>query len=93
MAPPLGIGLFWSVIARVHYETAARVAQLDVPVHVVHGERDIVIPSRMGRAVHAAARRPGQLLMIAEAGHNDVAVVGGEAYWRWIGEAVRPGSR
>jgi hypothetical protein len=47
----------------------------------------------MGRAVHAAARQPGRLLMLPEAGHNDVAIVGGDAYWRWIGEAIRPGSR
>jgi fermentation-respiration switch protein FrsA (DUF1100 family) len=93
MAPPVGIGVFWSLISRVHYETSTRVAQLDVPVHVAHGERDIIIPPRMGRAVYAAARRPGQLLMLPEAGHNDVAIVGGDAYWRWIGEAIRPGSR
>lgn len=91
--PIVGLGFFWPSISRVHYETAARVAALDVPVHVVHGERDIIIPSRMGREVHAAATRRGQLLMLPEAGHNDVAVVGGDAYWRWIGEAIRPSAR
>jgi fermentation-respiration switch protein FrsA (DUF1100 family) len=91
--PLVGLGFFWPAISRVHYETVRHVATLDVPVHVSHGERDIIIPSRMGRAVHDAARRPGQLLMIPEAGHNDVAIVGGDPYWRWIGEAIRPGPR
>lgn len=91
--PIPGLGLVWSAVTRVHYETSARVAALELPVHVAHGERDIIVPARMGRAVHAAARRPGRLLMVPEAGHNDVAIVGGEDYWRWIGEALRQPSR
>lgn len=86
--PIVGLGFFWPAISRVHYETVQRVTELPVTVHVVHGERDLIIPVRMGRAVHAAARTPGRLLLLPEADHNDVAIAGGEAYWRWIGEAL-----
>ena len=86
--PIVGLGFFWGAISRVHYDTRRRVAGMTAPVHVAHGERDIVVPARMGREVHTAARRPGQLLMLPEAGHNDVAPVGGEAYWRWIRGAL-----
>ena len=88
-----GVGVVWKSISRIHYDTKRRVAELDVPAHVVHGERDIIVPTRMGRDVHAAARKPGRLLLIPEAGHNDVAIVGGDAYWRWIEEAIRPRPR
>ena len=91
--PIVGLGFFWPAISRVHYETGRHVRTLDVPTHVSHGERDIIVPARMGQAVHAAAKRPGQLLMVPEAGHNDVAIVGGDAYWRWIGEAIRSSQR
>jgi uncharacterized protein len=91
--PIVGLGFFWPAISRVHYETGRHVMTLEVPIHVTHGERDIIIPSRMGREVHGAARKKGQLLMLPEAGHNDVAIVGGDAYWRWVGEAIQPAAR
>jgi len=86
LVPP--IPWLWRRISRVHYDTRSIVAQLDVPVWVAHGTRDVVIPARMGRQVFDAARRPGELLLVEGAGHNDVADVGGARYWRWITEAV-----
>src|SRR4051812_40269178 len=53
--PVVGLRLGWSLISRVHFDTVARVRGLDVPVFVAHGERDLVVPPRMGRAVFAAA--------------------------------------
>src|SRR5688572_9580585 len=84
--PP--IPWLWRQISRVHYDTRAAVASMDVPVHVAHGTRDLNIPARMGRLVFHASRRPGTLLLVDGAGHNDVADVGGERYWRWLLEAV-----
>lgn len=81
--------LVWSWVTRVHFDTVARVRALDVPVWVVHGTRDMIVPARMGDAVFAAARRQGELLHVPGAGHNDVPHVGGEAYWRWLARAVR----
>ena len=87
LVPP--IPWVWSRISRVHYDTRGIVAKLDGPVFVAHGSRDVVIPTRMGRQVFAAAKRPGALLIVEGAGHNDVADVAGERYWRWIVDAVR----
>lgn len=78
----------WSVISRVPYDTRARVAALDRPVWVSHGDRDAVIPVRMGRQVFEAARRKGELLIVEGAGHNDVGAVAGERYWSWLGRAL-----
>jgi pimeloyl-ACP methyl ester carboxylesterase len=82
------VALLWRLIARVQFDTRARVATLDVPVWVIHGERDGIIPVRMGRAVHAAARMPGELVLVPGAGHNDVVEVGGDAYWQWLRRAL-----
>jgi fermentation-respiration switch protein FrsA (DUF1100 family) len=80
--------LLWDAITRVHFDTEAKVRTLDLPVHVVHGERDLLIPERMGQSVHAAARVQGAALWVAGAGHNDVDDVGGEPYWRWLESAL-----
>ncbi|HEY7406678.1 MAG TPA: alpha/beta hydrolase [Gemmatimonadaceae bacterium] len=82
------VAAVWGVVARVHFDTRSKVAALDVPTWVVHGERDGVIPVRMGRAVHAAARVPGDLLLVRGAGHNDVRDVAGDAYWAWLRRAL-----
>src|SRR5689334_12860522 len=76
--PVPALGSFWRVISRVHYATLERVARLDLPVYVAHGERDVIIPALMGREVYAAARQKGALLLVPEADHNNVAVVGGD---------------
>ena len=78
----------WGMISRVHFDTRARVAAIDAPVWVAHGARDFIIPVRMGRAVHEAARVRGELLIIPGAGHNDVTAVGGETYWEWLARAL-----
>jgi pimeloyl-ACP methyl ester carboxylesterase len=87
MLPGL-MSVMWRAIARVHFDTKAKVAALDVPVWVVHGARDGVIPVAMGRAVHAAARRKGELLIVDDAGHNDVSHVADNAYWSWLDRAL-----
>ena len=89
LVPP--IPWLWRRISRVPYDTRALVAQLETPVHVSHGARDLTIPVRMGRQVFDAARRRGALLTVDAAGHNDVADVGGERYWRWLADAVKDG--
>jgi uncharacterized protein len=84
-----GLRVLFRVISRVHFDTTARVAEIAAPVWVAHGDRDLVVPARMGREVFAAAAHPGELLMVNGAGHNDVAEVGGAAYWSWLTRAVR----
>jgi len=97
--PLPGLRWFWEVVSRVHFDTVRRVRELNVPVFVAHGDRDIVVPVRMGRAVFDAAQRQGELLIVHGAGHNDVAESGSEDYWRWLEGALsvvtgaRTGSR
>jgi len=82
--------LIWKAISRVHFDTKQIVSELDVPVSVVHGRRDRIVPVRMGIEVYEAARKKGQLLVVEKAGHNDVPDIAGEDYWRWITTALNP---
>jgi uncharacterized protein len=85
---PSGALLARAGLVRFHWDTEARVQELSVPVAVAHGARDNIIPVDMGRRVHASAAVPGPLLIVAEAGHNDVAVQAGAEYWRWLARAL-----
>lgn len=93
MASRMGVpGLAWvyPAIARVRYATLDRVRALDVPVWVAHGDRDLIVPVRMGRAVFAAAKNRGEMLVVAGGSHNDLADTAGEEYWNWLVRAVGP---
>lgn len=84
----LPVEALWRVIGRVDFDTRAAVAALDVPVSVAHGDRDLVVPVHMGRRVHESARRPGRLLIVPGAGHNDVVDVADAVYWAWLEGAL-----
>jgi len=80
--------LVWRAISRIHFDTRGAVSDLEVPVSVAHGKRDRIVPFKMGLEVYEAAKRKGRLLVVAEAGHNDIAEVAGQDYWNWITEAL-----
>ena len=83
-----GLSVLWPIVSRVHYDTEKRVRELPVPVSVVHGLRDLIVPARMGRAVYEAARVRGELLLVPGAGHNDVMECASADYWAWFRSAL-----
>lgn len=67
------------------YETMRFIGQVNAPLLVVHGEADDVIPVAMGRAVHAAARGPKDIVTFPRAGHSDHHLHGSyEAIFSWL---------
>ena len=78
--PPVG------PLIRTRYETLAKVPKLALPLLVLHGERDEIVPLAQGRRVYEAAGGPKRFFPIPGAGHNDTYVVGGDAYWRTLAE-------
>jgi fermentation-respiration switch protein FrsA (DUF1100 family) len=83
-----GLSLFWPVVSRVHYDTVERVRTLRSPVWVAHGLRDMIVPAKMGRAVYEAAANKGQLLLVTNAGHNDISERAPVEYWAWLRSAL-----
>jgi pimeloyl-ACP methyl ester carboxylesterase len=82
------VHLLWNFISRVHYDTRTKLAGLDTSVWIAHGVQDWLVPDSMGRELHCGARRPGRLLLVSDAGHNDVDGRGGTAYWQWLADAL-----
>ncbi|HET7291119.1 MAG TPA: alpha/beta hydrolase [Vicinamibacteria bacterium] len=73
--PPVG------PLIRTRYETLAKVPLLRLPVLVLHGDRDEIVPFAQGRRVFEAAPEPKSFFAIPDAGHNDTYLAGGDAYW------------
>ena len=86
--PP--ITFIWKLFSRIHFDTAAIVSELDIPVSVAHGKRDRIVPFRQGMAVFNRAKCKGALLVVERGGHNDLPQIAGDDYWRWISESLEP---
>jgi hypothetical protein len=71
---------------RTRYDNLAKVSRLRMPLLVLHGDRDEVVPFAQGRRLFEAAPEPKRFFAIPGAHHNDAYFVGGEAYWRALGE-------
>jgi len=72
-------------LVRSRFDTLAAVERLTVPLLVIHGEADEMIPFAMGQALHAAAGSADKTLRAVPGGHhNDTYLVAGEAYWGWL---------
>lgn len=63
------------------YDSLGLISRLKIPVLIIHGERDEVIPLSMGQRLFAAAPEPKELYIIPRAMHNDTYIVGGPAYF------------
>ena len=66
---------------RGHFDARSAVSLLQVPVLVVHGTADRLVPIAMGRELLAAAAGPTEWYEVPDADHNDVFLVGGEPYF------------
>jgi fermentation-respiration switch protein FrsA (DUF1100 family) len=86
-----GLPAHWLLQSR--FRLIDRLRDIHVPVLVIHGDRDSIVPLKLGREVYEAAREPKSFYVIEGADHNDTYVVGGQSYLlrmkRFIEEAIR----
>lgn len=74
----------WPLV-RTRYDNLGKVARLRMPLLVLHGDQDEIVPFAQGRRVFEAAPEPKGFHAIRAAGHNDTYLVGGKGYWRAFG--------
>jgi len=70
------------------YETAAVIGKVHIPLLILHGERDRVIPVAMGRELFRLANEPKRLATFPGASHSDIYIDGNPALdvvRQWIG--------
>lgn len=80
MLPFLPIGPF----LKTRYDIREKIKNIKVPLLVLHGDRDEIVPLEHGRVIFEAAPQPKSFFVIAGAAHNDTYVIGGEPYYKQL---------
>ena len=68
------------------FDSVDKIAHVRMPVVIVHGASDRMVPSRFSEALYQAAPQPKKLLLVEGAGHNNAMIVGEEAYRQALAE-------
>ena len=61
-----------------------QIVQVRVPILFFHGDKDRIVPIKVGRKLFEAAPNPKEFVVLPGAGHNDTYFVGGEDYFKKI---------
>jgi len=77
-------GLPIGFILRHRYDNLSKIASLRMPVMIIHGELDDIIPVRMARSLYAAAPEPKLLWVMPNTEHNSTWTNAGLEYPRRI---------
>ncbi|KJH72183.1 alpha/beta hydrolase [Aliterella atlantica] len=78
-----------NIILNQHFDSINKVKGLQMPVLFIHGTDDFVVPVDMSKQLYAAAPEPKQLIIVPNAGHNDVAEIAGLQYFQIVNKFVR----
>lgn len=75
---------FWmfpvNLILTQRFDSIKKVPNLKMPVLFIHGTADVIVPAFMSQALYAAAPEPKKLVLVPDAGHNNVAEVDPSRY-------------
>jgi hypothetical protein len=82
MAGSMALFRLFSAFLPNHYDNLEKLPRARVPVLVMHGEADELVPFSMGEKLYQAARAPRFFYPIKGAAHNDTYLVGGEKYFQ-----------
>ncbi len=69
-----------ALITHQRFDSIAKIDRLEMPVLILHGTEDRVVPVEMGRRLYEKAPSPKALKLILGGGHNNSARVGGAEY-------------
>jgi fermentation-respiration switch protein FrsA (DUF1100 family) len=75
------VGLGFRPFVFDRFASIGKMGRVRMPLLVMHGERDGVIPIAHGRRLFALANEPKRALWVPGAGHNDLAAAAGPRYW------------
>lgn len=87
----------WLPVRRLlndRYPSIDRIAKVNVPLLVIAGDRDDIVPAELSRRLFDAASEPKEFVLVPGAGHNDRALLDGrrmlDAVARFLGRTSVP---
>jgi hypothetical protein len=66
------------------FDSMSKLPRLSMPILLIHGTDDQVVPASMSQVLFKAAKSPKKLLLVPQADHNNVSEVSGQQYWQTI---------
>ena len=79
------------LILTQRFDTLERIPQVKVPLLVVHGTRDSVVPYEMGEKLFAAATGPKQFIKVEGGSHHNLSSVAFDQYRSALAEMFKLG--
>jgi hypothetical protein len=70
-----------SLLLKTKYDSLAKIRNIKVPILVMHGDKDDLVPFEHGKRLYDIANEPKEFYTIPGAGHNDTHIVGGDKYF------------
>jgi fermentation-respiration switch protein FrsA (DUF1100 family) len=77
------IGLLQPML-NVHFDSAGAITRIRCPKLFIHGDRDEIVPFRLGQNLFRLAPAPKFFYTVPGAGHNDLLVLAGAEYTRQL---------
>jgi fermentation-respiration switch protein FrsA (DUF1100 family) len=82
-AADVGASAYWFLPVRLlmkdQFRSDERIGRVRAPVLILHGERDRVVPIRLGEQLFALAREPKRMVRYPRGGHEDLDMHGAYA--------------
>jgi len=66
------------------FNNLAKITKLNIPLLIIHGEKDDIVPIWHSKKLYQTATAPKQHFWVSDAGHNNVLLIAQENYWRAI---------
>jgi len=77
------------LLTSMSWNSLEKVKTMSMPKLFLHGERDSVIPYKLGKKLYEAAAEPKEFVTLRGADHNNTFIAGGETYYRALADFVR----
>lgn len=68
------------------FPNLSRIKNIKMPILIMHGRLDTVIPFYHGKALFESAGQPKYFFEIPDAGHNDLEIKAGDRFWQELGK-------
>jgi fermentation-respiration switch protein FrsA (DUF1100 family) len=75
-------------LVRTQMNSLVKIEFVSMPKLFIHSKQDRVVPYRLGRKLFEAAPEPKRFYEVVGAGHNDTWFVGGESYFKALGDFI-----
>lgn len=60
------------LLMRDRFDSCSKIKQIKMPLLLIHGEQDRIVPFKLGHELYEAANEPKQAVFVPQAGHNDL---------------------